>query len=123
MSTEDASLAIASIEARDAVKRARHADPTLSTEDLLRVAMRTTWRHWLLSGDGAQLRAACAGTMMALGMQSAEAERIGDSHRALAKVSHALVGADMGVACDLSTLQVPDNPVQLLVLWREVSGR
>jgi hypothetical protein len=108
--------AIALLEAKRAVESAGD----VPIEDKLLAAMRVTKHHWLLQGEGRQLRAACGAVMVVVGQDSEDGQRIAREHRALSAVSAMITAAQRGVVVAGVTEEAPEHPIGILRLWRSL---
>jgi hypothetical protein len=90
-----------------------------SVDDMLAVAMRATYGHWLCDREEKQLRAAILAVIMYKGRNSQEAIRIMTEVRWLSRISDVLIAASDSL---LSILPPPtefDKPI-ILPLWKKV---
>lgn len=103
---------IAAMEARHAAERA-----TGDVREKLRAAMTATVNHWLLRTEEDRLRAAVAGTVLAFGENSTEAEQLTRELRLL----HALFGGHTSEI--VAAAEEGFQAVGILTLWKEICER
>lgn len=124
----DFATRIASLEAREAAKKALAEGAPI--EEMLRAAMRETREHWCLeqvaAGEAVRLRAAVAGVVLALGTEHPDAQRLAVECRNLMRLNNALAAARGGVAINwegMGAEQEPlENPVGIINRWHEVTS-
>ena len=100
------------MEARCAAERA-----TGDVKEKLRAAMTTTVDHWLLRVEEDRMIAAVAGTVLAIGQDSVEAEQLAKELRLL----HALFGGHTNEI--VAAVDEGFQPIGILALWKEVCER
>ena len=104
------SLQIAILEIKHKVA-ALPAETTL--EDKLTAAMRDARHHWMVTNEDEQFRAAVGAVML---------NSDDDTRRRIEKEMLALrtLGTAMdGVPVDFSSVEVPEDPIGLLALWKD----
>lgn len=85
-------------------------------EDKLRAAMRETMHFWMTTDEDIRFRGAVGAVLLCCTVE--EKVRLEDELRVLRD----LTAMTAGVPVDPSGLKVPENPVQLLKLWKEVKA-
>lgn len=111
----DVARAIASTEAREAVKRLPDG---ASLEDRFRSAMKATHRHWMATDENDQLMAACEG-VYALADDD-EKGRIEAELRSLSHLAAMLSGVPVDM--DVVAASIPADPIHIRKLWIDVTG-
>lgn len=106
-------VAIVALEARQAVE----ALPAgTSLEDRLRAAMKASRDHWMATDEGDQLMGACEAVY---GLASStERERIEADLRVMSSLSALMSGVPVAI----DQIDVPENPLGIRRLWREVQS-
>lgn len=112
-------------EARDALAS---LPPDADLDARLRAAMRAASGHWLVTNENEQLRGAVAAVVEHYGLGSPEADRLVREFRFLGRFGAMLDAAQRGVVTDLESVlggegEAVTDPVGLLRIWREVTGR
>jgi hypothetical protein len=90
-------------------------------EDRCRAAMKATYRHWVLSEEEDQFKAAVVAVYTAT-EDEGERERIKSEVDALAGLS-VLLGGVVPVDIERLSAMMPENPIGLKAMWMEVTRR
>ena len=90
--------------------------PEMSLEDRLRAVMKVGREHWMITDEDERFRASVGAALMSA--TDEEQEQIKTELHALRDFS-ALCS---GIPIDVSRIVVPENPVGLLALWKEVNA-
>lgn len=92
------------------------AEKEESLEDKLRAAMKETLHFWMTTDEDIRFRGAVGAVLLCCSDE--EKERLEEELTALRSLS----AMTAGVPVDPSRLKVPENPIQLLRLWKEVKA-
>ncbi len=113
----EAVIAIAATEARHAFEECE--SPRL--EEKVRAAMRVTFSHYMLTGEGPQFSAAIAGVLTSKGLDPSVKVDLEKEAKSAIVLSMAITPGAIPV--DLERVELPENSVGILRIWNEVAGR
>ncbi len=85
-------------------------------EGKLRAAMKDTLHFWLTTDEDIRFRGAVGAVLLCCSEE--EKERLEEELKGLRAIS----AMTSGVPVDISQVNVPENPIQLLKLWKEVKA-
>lgn len=105
-------LFLAMVAARQAIR------PEDSLEDRCRAAMKGTYRHWMVTDEDTQFKAAVAAVYEQTSDED-ERQRIKDELESLRDLAALLSGVNV----DIEAIRPLENPIGLRNLWVEVAGR
>lgn len=91
--------------------------PEDSLEDRLRAAMKASYRHWMVTDEDTQFRGAI-GAVYSASEDEDEKARI-EAELASLRDMNALLS---GVPIDLERVSVPEHPLGLMKMWKEVTA-
>ena len=93
------------------------ADEADTLEAKVRAAMLCTKDHWLITNEDGRFRAAVGGAM--LSADEDDKRRLEAEMRVLNALSSAMGG---GGSLDLAVMDIPENPIGLMKMWKEIKG-
>lgn len=96
-------------------------NPPEDVKDRLRVAMKATWNHWMVTDEGDQLSAAVSAVIFSYPKDDPMRQRLLDETEGIGKVNAMIHAAQVGLVIDPESLTVPETePVGILPIWFEV---
>lgn len=96
-------------------KAAAENEPSL--DGMLRAAMQAMKNHWMITDENEQLKAAVAAVMLLSDEETKD--KITREWKAAAAFSALL----SGLPIDMSCVDMPENPIGIMKIWREVTAK
>lgn len=93
--------------------------PEMSTEEMLRVAMKDAKNHWMVTDENWQLMGAIVHVTMRL-MKMPDREADLENLRREVKMLQALSGIMSGMPIDIERIKVPEKVFGLGKMWNEI---